>query len=72
MLAGAVAVAAIEHHPLVQDDGLDEAVLLEVVDELAELGAIDLHEREQGGGWVELKLGGSSRRCPHLGLGGGW
>ena len=43
-----------------QDDGLEEAVLLEVEDELAELAAVHLHEWEQGGSRVEL--GGGGRR----------
>ena len=67
MLAGAVAVAAVEDLALVQDDGVDEPVLADVGDELAELGPVHVHEREEGGGRVVLELGGWGR-----GLVGRW
>jgi len=54
VLAGAVAVAAVEDLALVEDDRLQEPVLADVGDELSELGAVDRQQREQGGGWVVL------------------
>ena len=56
VLARAVAIATVEDPALVQDDGLDESVLADVGDQLAELRAIHVHEREQGGSGVELRL----------------
>jgi hypothetical protein len=52
VLAGPVAVAAVEDLALVEDDGLEQAVLLQVADELAELRALDLQQREEIGGPV--------------------
>jgi hypothetical protein len=61
VLAGAVAIAPVEDQAVVQDDGLEQAVLADVLDEFPELGALDLQQREQGGGRVEFEDGG--RRC---------
>jgi len=57
--AGAIAVAAVEDQALVQDDGLEQAVGADVLDELPELGALDLQQREEGGGRVEVEVAGS-------------
>jgi hypothetical protein len=40
--AGAVAVAPVEDQAIAEDDRLDQAVLSDVADELAELRALDL------------------------------
>jgi hypothetical protein len=58
VLAGAVAVAAVEDAALVEDDGLEQAVLADVGHELAELGALDLQKREEVGGRVVVEDGG--------------
>jgi len=50
----------------VEDDGWDEPMLADVVDQLPELRAIHVHEWEQGGGRVVLELGGRRE------LVGGW
>ena len=56
MAAGAVAVAAVENPSLEHPDRLAEAVLADVRDQVPELGAIDVHEREEGGGWVGVEV----------------
>ncbi len=53
--------AAVEDPALVEHDGLEETVLVEVGHELAELRAVDRAQREQGGSWVELEVGGRWR-----------
>jgi len=58
VLARAVPVASVEDLALVEDDRLEQAVLAEVVHELAELGALDLQQREEVGGWVGVEGGG--------------
>jgi hypothetical protein len=47
----------------VQDDRLEQALLADVVQELAELGAIDLQQREEVGGRVVVEGGGRRRRA---------
>ena len=59
--AGTLAVAPVKDPAAVQHDGLEEAVLAEVAHELAELGAVHLHEREESGGRVEVE--GGEARC---------
>src|SRR5207302_1637883 len=51
------AVAAVEAPGLVQYDRLEQAVLADVVQELAELGTLDLQQREEVGGRVVVEGG---------------
>jgi hypothetical protein len=53
------AISAVENPAAVQHDGLEEAVLLEVGHELAELGVV--HGRGEGGGGVEVEVGPGER-----------
>ena len=58
--AGAVAVDAVEHPPLMQHDGRGEAVLRDVLDE----GRVDLgHLRREGGGQRVGFVGGGHGRA---------
>jgi hypothetical protein len=43
---------------------MHEPVRADVCGELAELGAIDRVQREQGGGWVVLEVGGRDGGSP--------
>jgi hypothetical protein len=61
VLAGAVAVAAVEDLAVADDDRLEQAVLPDVLDELAELGALDLQQREEVGGRVGVEVSGRGR-----------
>jgi len=54
---GAIPVASIEDHALVQDDLKTKRVRLDVGNEFVELDA--LHQRKEVGGWVKLGLGDS-------------
>jgi hypothetical protein len=51
------AVAAVEDLALVEHDRLQESVLADVLNKFAELGAVHVHEREEGGGRVEFGVG---------------
>src|SRR5215471_321217 len=50
--------AAVEDLALVQDDGLEQTVLSDVLDELAELLTLDVQQREEGCGRVGVRGGG--------------
>ena len=62
VLAGTVPVAAVEDLAVAEDDRLEQAVLPDVLDELLELGALDLQEREEVGGRVEQEVSGRRGR----------
>lgn len=62
MLAGAVAVAPVEDPALVEHDRLEQAVLPDVVHELAELRPVHGQEREEVGGRVVVEGGGRRGR----------
>jgi hypothetical protein len=49
---------AVEDLALEPHDGVGEPVLADVLNKLAELGPVHVHEREEGGGRVVLGLGG--------------
>jgi hypothetical protein len=73
-VAGAVPVAAVEDRPLVQHDRLWQPVRAVFGDELAELGAVDREQREQGGGgWAcSSSAGGVAGWSAALGICCSW
>ncbi len=50
-----------------EDDGLEQAVLADVLDEFTELGALDLQEWEEVGRRVEVEVAGGRRRGTWVG-----
>ena len=58
VLARAVLVAPVEDLAVAEDDRLEQAVLSDVLDELPEVGALDLQQWKEVGGRVEREVGG--------------